>query len=309
VEPASIDESYLDVTQALPFYGMTPGALADELRRRVRAEIGITISVGVSFCKIFAKMGSDYKKPDATTVITRDNYKQLLYPLPVREMLFVGSSAAQLLNRQGITTIGELAECPKERLHALLGKMGDTLWTYANGLDQSEVRCIGESDPVKSISNDVTFARDLLGEEDVKTGIMLLSDSVGTRMRQQQVKALTVQVRIKTPELKIISRQETLHSPTDSTKEIYHTAMGIMRRSWDMRRPIRMLSVGCTNFADNDAPEQLCMFESAAAPNREKQRRLDEAVDAIRHKFGKGSIAFGQTMKTDIGGVGDKTEE
>ncbi len=308
VEAFSIDESWLDVTGSISLFG-SGRKIADELRRRVREELGLTISVGVSYNKVFAKLGSDYKKPDATTVITRENYKAILYPLPVREMLFVGASAAQLLSRQGITTIGRLAECPKERLHALLGKMGDTLWTYANGLDESEVRCIGESDPVKSISNDVTFSRDLLGEEDIKTGIMMLSDSVGTRLRAQQVKALTVQVKIKTPELKTISRQETLSCATDSTKEIYKTAMGIMRRSWDMRRPIRMLSVGCTNFSSDDAPEQLSMFTDDAAPKKEKQRKLEEAVDAIRHKFGKGSISFGQTMHSDIGRVDSKTDE
>ncbi len=308
VEAFSIDESWLDVTGSISLFG-SGKQIADELRRRVREELGLTISVGVSYNKVFAKLGSDYQKPDATTVITRENYKQILYPLPVREMIFVGASAAQTLTRQGITTIGELAECPRERLHALLGKMGDTLWTYANGLDQSEVRRIGESDPVKSISNDVTFARDLVGEEDIKTGLIMLADSVGTRMRAQQVKGYTVQVRIKTPELKTISRQATLSQPTDSTQEIYRTAMGIMRRSWDMRRPIRMLSVGCTNFSDEDAPEQLCMFEDAAAPGNQKQRKLEEAVDAIRHKFGKGSISFGRTMKTDIGSVGSKTEE
>ncbi len=308
VEAFSIDESWLDVTGSISLFG-SGRKIADELRRRLREEIGLTISVGVSYNKVFAKLGSDYKKPDATTEITRENYKQILYPLPVREMIFVGASAAQMLARQGITTIGELAECPKERLHALLGKMGDTLWTYANGLDESEVRRIGESDPIKSISNDITFSRDLLGEEDIKTGIMMLADSVGTRMRVQQVKGYTVQVRIKTPELKIISRQATLSQPTDCTKEIYRTAMGIMRRSWDMRRPIRMLSVGCTNFADEDAPEQICMFEDAAAPKNQKQRKLEEAVDAIRHKFGRSSISFGQTMKTDIGSVSNKTDE
>ena len=294
VEAFSIDESWLDVTASHALFG-DGKAIADTLRRRVREELGLTISVGVSFNKVFAKMGSDYKKPDATTCITRENYREILFPLPVRELLFVGTSAAETLGRYGIETIGQLADTPRERLHELLGKMGDTLWTYANGLDEAPVRRIGETEAAKSISNAITFARDLVGEEDLKGGLLTLCDSVGARMRAQQVEGLTVQVQIKSPELKTISRQATLREPTSSTREIYRAALGIVRRSWDMRRPVRMLSVGCTNFSSPDEPMQLTLFEEESH-ERERCQKLENTVDAIRRRFGAGCISLARTM-------------
>ncbi len=301
VEAFSIDESWLDVTASGRLFG-SGRQIADELRRRVREELALTISVGVSFNKVFAKLGSDYKKPDATTVITRENFREILFPLPVRDMLFVGPSAAQELNRKGIMTIGDLACTPPDRLHALAGKLGDMLWAYANGLDDTPVCRADESDPVKSISNSITFPRDLVGEEDMKTGLLMLSDSVGMRMRRSHVEGYTVQVQIKSPELKLISRQETLRSPTSGTKDIYQAAMAIVRRSWDMRRPVRMLTVGVTNFAAPGAPVQLSLFEEAEGEKHGRQARLESAVDDIRRRFGPGSIGFGQVMGSDLDG-------
>lgn len=301
VEAFSIDESWLDVTGSQRLFG-DGRQIADELRRRIREELGLTISVGVSFNKVFAKLGSDYKKPDATTVISRENFMEILFPLPVRDMLFVGASAAAELNRKGIMTIGDLANTPPSRLHELLGRMGDTLWAYANGLDDAPVRRADEADPIKSISNSITFHRNLEGEDDLKTGLLMLADSVGARMRRQQVEAYTVQIQIKSPELKLISRQETLKAPTASTREIYQTALGILRRSWDVRRPVRMLTVGCTNFAEPGAPRQLSLFEEEPGERKERQTRLENTVDAIRRRFGEGSIGFGQIMGSDLSG-------
>lgn len=152
VEPASIDESYLDMTGAPGFYGLSPRELADLLRRRVREEIGITISVGVSFCKVFAKMGSDYRKPDATTLIFRENYQEMLYPLPVATMLYAGRASVQTMARHGIRTIGELAARSRADLRRMLGKSGEQLWLYANGLDDSPVRRYEDRQEVKSVS-------------------------------------------------------------------------------------------------------------------------------------------------------------
>lgn len=307
VEAFSIDESWLDVTGSVHLFGEGK-SIADELRRRVREELELTISVGVSFNKVFAKLGSDYKKPDATTVITRENFKEILFPLPVSDMLFVGASAASALRSRGIETIGDLAQTPPERLHGILGKQGDVLWNYANGLDESPVRRKGESDPVKSISNSITFARNLEGEDDLKTGLLMLADSVGARMRAQHVEGHTVQVQIKSPELKVISRQETLKVPTDLTREIYQTAWRIVRRSWDMKRPVRMLSLGCTGLVERGAPVQTSFLEDQEE-DREKQARLETAVDAIRRRFGQNSIGFGQVMKNDLDATKRKLEE
>ena len=299
VEAFSIDESWLDVTGSTRLFG-DGKQIADELRRRVREELQLSISVGVSFNKVFAKLGSDYRKPDATTVITRENFREILFPLPVRDMLFVGASAAEALRIKGIQTIGDLANASPDCLRGILGRMGDMLWAYANGMDDSPVRRQGEEDPAKSISNSITFPRNLEGEEDMKTGLLMLADSVGARMRAHHVEGYTVQVQIKSPELKVISRQETLKTPTCITKEIYQTAMNIVRRSWDMKRPVRMLSLGCTNFASPGAPVQLSLFEQKEDDQRERQARLESTVDAIRRRFGAGSIGFGQVMKTDM---------
>ncbi len=294
VERFSIDESWLDVTASVKLFG-DGKTIADELRRRIREQFDLTISAGVSFNKVFAKLGSDYKKPDATTCVTRENYRELLFPLPVSDMLFVGATAAQALNRAMIFTIGDLANAPVDRLCAILGRSGETLHAYANGLDASPVRRIGESDPARSISNSITFRRDLLGEEDVKTGLMMLAESVGTRMRRERVKARTVQVQIKDTSLRVISRQETLREATGLTRDIYRTALGLVLKSWRMDQPIRLLSLGVVNFEDEDAPVQLSLFDSPDS-GKERSEKLQSAIDGIRERFGRDSISSARLL-------------
>ena len=194
VEPASIDESYLDMTGAPKFYGLSDRELADTLRDRIRTEIGITISVGVSYNKIFAKMGSDYKKPDATTEITPENYRDILWPLPVSDLMFAGKAAVSILNKKAIQTIGDLACQPKERLRDLLGKGGDQLWIYANGLDTEPVRKWGDAPEIKSVSRGMTFKRDLITEEEVKTGVAVLVDHVAMTLRRHALKGAVVKI-------------------------------------------------------------------------------------------------------------------
>ena len=300
VERFSIDESWLDVTASAKLFG-TGREIADELRGRIRNEMGLTVSCGVSFNKVFAKLGSDYKKPDATTVISRENYREILYPLPVGDMLFVGPTAARALNRAMILTIGDLAEAPPDRLRSILGRMGETLKAYANGEDDSPVRRIGETDPVKSISNSITFPRDLIGEDDIRAGLMTLAESVGERARKARVTARTVQVQIKDPALRLISRQETLDSPTSITRDIYQTALGIVMRSWRMDQPVRLLSLGVTNLEPEDAPVQTSLLDGAEGPSREKQKKLEAAIDGLRDRFGPDSVLSARSMKREDG--------
>ena len=295
VERFSIDESWLDVTGSVKLFG-DGKAIADELRRRVREQFDLTISAGVSFNKVFAKLGSDYKKPDATTCVTRENYQELLFPLPVKDMLFVGPTAAQALNRAMIFTIGDLARAPVERLTAILGRSGETLHAYANGLDTSPVRRIGETDPARSISNSITFRRDLLGEEDIKTGLMMLAESVGWRMRRERVKARTVQVQIKDTNLRVISRQETLKEATGLTRDIYRTALQLVKKAWRMDQPIRLLSLGVVNFEDENAPVQLSLFDGPAGGEKARSEKLQSAIDGIRTRFGKDSISSARLL-------------
>ena len=225
VEPFGIDESWLDITGSMHLFGGDPVAIADELRRRVREELGLSISVGVSFNKIFAKLGSDYKKPDATTLISPENWQEIVWPLPVGAMLFVGRSAQRTLAQYGVETIGQLAACRPEMLEKLLGKLGRQMHEYANGLDRSPVRPQAEREPVKSVGNGTTFPHDLTRWEEVRAGLAALSDSVAMRLRRQGLYCSGVQVTIKDSSFCSISRQKRLESPTRLMKDIQRAAM------------------------------------------------------------------------------------
>ena len=309
LEPASIDESYLDMTGAPEYYGLTPVQLADAIRERVRREVGVTISVGVSDNKVFAKMGSDYKKPDATTHITRENFRCLLWKLPVGDMLFAGRATVGELNRHHIFTIGDLAQREREWLVHILGKGGGQLWDYANGLDAEPVRLWGEKEEIKSVSRGMTFRRNLVTEEEIRCGLSVLTDEIAVQLRHHGLKGSVVQVHIKTPELKTVSRQVTLDHYTCLHREILDTCMDILRAHWPIgeRAPIRALTAGVTGLVPADqATEQLNLFAMAGlgekpALNRERQEKLEAAMDRIRTKHGSGSISMGFAENEAIG--------
>lgn len=293
VEAFSIDESWLDATGSRALFG-DGKAIADMLRKRVREEIGITISVGVSDNKTWAKMGSDYQKPDATTVITRENVGQILYPLPVEEMLFVGGSAAAELRRHGIDTVGALAVSDGAVLARYLGKQGEALARMASGQDDSPVRRWGEKEPIKSIGNSATFAHDLVGREECRRGLLTLCDSVGTRLRAQRLKCRTVTLQIKDPQLKVISRQKTLAVPTALTRQIYREACAILETSWPENAPVRLFSVTASQLLPEDetVSAQLSFIDEVCTDNP-KQRRIEEAVDQVRGRYGKSAVRNG----------------
>ena len=286
VEPFSVDESWLDVTGSQGLFG-DGKAIADELRRRVRRETGVTISVGVSFNKVFAKMGSDYKKPDATTVIRREDAPGILYPLPVEAMLFVGRSAAERLRAAGACTVGDLAAFPRERLVALLGKLGGTLSDYARGLDEAPVKRWGEADEVKSVGNSVTYPRDLCGEEELTRALSALADQVAARLRRAEVKCTAVQLTIKSPSLRVITRQKGV-APTYLRSAIRDAAVELLRANWNLSAPVRLLGItGLSLVRAADAPgTQLSLFEPGRARAAEKEEKLARAVDALRQKYG-----------------------
>ena len=300
VEPFGIDESWLDVTGSFNLFG-SGKEIANKIRDTVKTELGLTVSVGVSFNKVFAKLGSDYKKPDATTVISRENYKDIVYPLPVTDLLYVGKAAADTLVKFGIRTIGQLAECDRKVLAAKLGKMGEMIHEYANGIDDSPVKFYHEPDEVKSIGNGMTFKRNLIGLDDINAGILALSDKVATRLRKAGLKCFTVQVAIKDPQLHTITRQMKLAKPTQSSKEIRVAALDIIKRTWNLKAPIRMLTVTGAQLVDENYPEQLNLFYDGDASQREKMEKIEDTVDTIRSRYGKGSISFGSSIHKDIG--------
>lgn len=301
VEPFSIDESWLDTTGSRVLFG-DGKQIADTLRETVQGEIGITISVGVSFNKIFAKLGSDYKKPNATTVISRDNYRALVWPLPTDTLMFCGKKAAQTLAGLGIHTIGDLAGSSPEFLSSRLGKMGLQLYEYANGRDDSPVSDGRTMREVKSVGNSVTFRRDLSGPEDIHKAVRALSDSVSSRMRGQKLKCWVVQIGIKDPSFRYITRQKTLAAPTHQSKILAAAGEELIKACWNPGAPIRMLSLSGSGLVPNDAPGgQLCFFGGESGADEEREERLETAMDSIRGRFGSGAVTFGGLLKEDIG--------
>ena len=298
VEPFGIDESWLDITNSMHLFGGDGKAIADQLRERLREELGLTISVGVSFNKIFAKLGSDYKKPDATTVIDRGNWQAIVWPLPVGDLLGAGRSTQKLLRQYGVETIGQLAAFPRQTLETLLGKHGTQLHDYANGLENSPVRPQHEAEPVKSVGNGTTFPQNLTRWEEVRSGLAVLSDSVAGRLRRQGLYCGGVALTIRNAQFRQFSRQVRLDTPTHLQKDIYQTALALARQSWHAPDPIRALTVTALYLTDSaDSFQQLDLLDGAAAQREEKQERLEQAMDAIRGKYGKGAISFGNAGK------------
>jgi DNA polymerase-4 len=299
VERAGIDESYLDITGVLGLCEDGGAAAADRIRDAVRSELGLTVSAGVSFCKVFAKMGSDLNKPDGTSVITRAGYRRILHPLPVRAMMFVGGATERALTTMGVHTVGQLAAIDAELLTARLGKHGALLHRYANGMDSEPVLRAQEQEDIKSVGNGMTFRRDLVSRDDISLGLRTLSESVGYRLRRHSKKCCGVQVSIKDSELKVIDRQTQLLVPTNLAKTIYEAAMALVERSWKLGKPIRLLTVTAINLTDEGNGGQLSLFDNA--PDTARQEALERSLDALRNRYGKSVVKPASALKNDLG--------
>ena len=226
IEPFGLDESWLDVTGSVGLFG-DPMSIAREISGRIKFELGITASIGVSDNKITAKLGSDYKKPDAITRIEADNYKEIAYPLPVEDLLYVGPATSRKLRAIGIRTIGRLAECPVDVLVRRLGKMGAVLHTFANGRDVSPVQRSDHIPNIKSVGNSATTPRDLETEADVKLMLYLLAESVCARMRELVSRCTVVEIYVRDTQLNSIVRQRKLQAPSCSSQELAETGLDI----------------------------------------------------------------------------------
>ena len=294
VEPFGIDESWLDITGSMHLFGGDARDIADKLRAVVRREERLTISVGVSFNKVFAKLGSDYKKPDATTVISRENWRSIVWPLPVGDLLYVGGTAQKLLGQYGVKTIGQLAACKKETLETLMGKMGTQLYEYANGLDSAPVRARLDAEPVKSVGNGTTFPQNLTTRIQVRSGIAVLADSVATRLRREGLYAGGIQVTVRDPAFHDRSRQKQLPAPTHLIRDLTNTAMALTEELWTPPAPIRALTVTAIHLSsDGEAYEQANLFDPTAGQRNARQEKLESAMDAIRKKYGGDAIVYG----------------
>lgn len=302
VESFGADEAWLDVTGSLRYFRSSPTELANRIRGHVRQELGITVSVGVSYNKVFAKLGSDMKKPDATTLISRENYRRRVWPLPADALLFVGRTASEQLRKHGIRTIGDIARSEPRFMESLLGKGGEALWNYANGYDRSPVRCIGQLDPAKSIGNGMTFRRDLLGWDELKAGMVALSDEVAVRLRQDGLRCRTVQIMVRNPQMKTITRQCQLAQPTRLQKEIVDAAMQLLHIHWRENAPVRALSITAQNLITEEAvQEQLCLLHPVEDGRREKLERMEMTMQSLRAKYGRGCIAMGYVDNEELG--------
>ena len=296
VEPFGIDESWLDVTGTLHLFGGDPKALADRLRGEVLRRFGLTISVGVSFNKVFAKLGSDYKKPDATTVIPPEGWQSIVWPLPLGAMLFAGPAAQRILGQYGIRTIGQLAAADNALLENLLGKLGRQLWSCANGLEDSPVRPQHLQEPVKSVGNSSTFPENLTSREQIRRGAALLCDSVATRLRQQGLYCRAVQVGLRDPAFHNVSRQKHLPHSTHLMRELLDTAMELIDQIWRAPSPVRLISITALDLTDRwETYEQEDLFSPSAPIQERRQEKLEQVMDNIRRRYGTRAITYGET--------------
>ena len=295
-EPFGLDESWLDITGC---HAWKDGYLAaQEVRRQVRRETGLTVSVGVSWNKVFAKLGSDYKKPDAVTEFRRDNFKELVWPLPVGALLFAGPASCRALGAMGIRTVGQLALADPETLRLRLGKGGLTLYRYANGWDESPVRRFDCPPEVKSIGNSTTPPRDLHCEADVRRVMLALAEEVAGRLRAERMLAGQVEVAVRDAvSLRWTGHQAVLDRPTDITRELFQRAMALFDQLHAWPAALRGLGLRTAALRPSGGPEQMDLFTDYAA--RDGQRRIDAAVDAIRAKYGKKAIRYLGAAKSE----------
>ncbi|MBO5889303.1 MAG: DNA polymerase IV [Clostridia bacterium] len=291
IESFGIDECWLDVTSSIKMFG-SGEEIAEEIRKRVKGELGLTVSIGVSFNKVFAKLGSDIKKPDAVTVISKENYKDIVWKLPVENLLFVGNSTKTKLNKINILTIGDLALADSDFLSKKFGKWGQTLQIYAKGEENSEVLLDNESSEIKSVGNSITSYRDLESFDDIKIVLTILSESVSARVIEYGLsKADTLTLFVRDSELVSFTRQTKLEYPSSLSEDYFNSAYALFIKNVKGKFSIRSLGVSVSGF--NNFNEQLS-FDSL---NYDKKVKLNDAVTNIKHKYGNDSVLKGIVLK------------
>lgn len=283
VEPFGIDEAWLDVSSSKKYNG-NGFLIAEEIRKRVKEETGLTVSIGVSFNKVFAKLGSDMKKPDAVTVISKDNYKTMVWKLPVSDLLYVGRATKDKLEKLNIKTIGELATFSKQILINKLGKWGEVLLSYACGQDVDPVRKYDEKDELKSIGNSITFYRDIKNNEDVNTLLILISESVCSRMKDAGFKsARTLNLTVTTDKLENFTKMTKPHIPMSLSTEISETAFELFKKSFSWENGlVRGIGISICDFTEY---EQIDIFEKT--DKKDKLIKLEKTIENMRAKYGR----------------------
>lgn len=306
IEPFGLDEAWLDVSASTNLYG-SGEEIANEIRNRIKDELGITASVGVSWNKIFAKLGSDYKKPDATTVISRENFRELVWPLPVGDLLYVGPATNKKLALKGIHTIGELAQTSLDGLQYWFGKWGDILYAFANGLDRSPVAQMGAEAMIKSIGNSTTTPRDLENNEDVSVTLLVLCESVAVRLRELGLECQTVEISVRDNDLYTFTRQRKQPRPTNLAMELHRAAMELFHDHYRWQKPIRSIGVRGCGLCAAGGNIQLSILDDEG--RRDKKIRIETAMDDIRRRFGNLSVQRAlQLTDRGLGGINPKDD-
>lgn len=296
VEACSIDECALDMTASVAVFG-SGEEIAEKIRRAVKEELGLTVSVGVSFNKVFAKIASDMKKPDAVTVVSRENYKQKLWSLPVGAMLFVGKATEETLVRKGIRTIGDLAAADPEMLARLFGKRGRLLGAYARGEDDEPVRGEDERENLKSVGNSMTLPADVTDRAEIKRLMYVLAESVAARLRDADVgKADTVHVVVRNERMEVITFQKKV-PPTALCGEIAEAAFDLFCRHCPPGTRAHMLGITVSGFDYH--VEQLALGLDAGGRNYEKKERAEKAVAKLREKYGYATVQRGLMLEDE----------
>lgn len=309
IEQVSIDECYMDFAGIKNSYE-NPLMAAYEIKDTIKSELGFTVNIGISDVKVLAKMASDFTKPDKVHTLFKDEIREKMWPLPVEDLFMAGKSSVDTLHKLGIFNIGQLAKSPVNILESHMKSHGRMLWEYANGIDESIVNTHKEE--LKGVGNSVTLPYDFENIDDIKKVLLQLSEKVGGRLRNGAQLAKTVAVEIKYNDFTKVSRQTTLERPTDSGTEIYNLSKELFYELWN-KKPIRLLGVRTANLVEEGEPEQMSimdMLESGLVskgegtkgqempqPSREKIKKLDKALDAIKNKYGEDAVSRASLLK------------
>lgn len=283
VESFGLDEAWIDVTGSLKLFG-TGKQIAKVIQERVLDELGLTVSIGVSFNKVFAKLGSDMIKPSGLVVIDKNNYKDIAWSLPVEDLIMVGRATKDKLNKMNIYTIGDLAETPLRTLEKKFGKVGAMLWSYANGSENSKVSEVGYKTPPKSIGNSWTTPKDITNFKEAKIVYERLANSVACRLREEGYKGNVVHISIRDKKLDACTRQIKIDHYTDTAKEILQVAMNLLDENWNRQIPLRSIGIGITELKPFTTHTQYDLF--GEVQEREQETKIEVVVEAIRSKFG-----------------------
>ena len=310
VEPFGADEAWLELTNCLGVKSLSGGAkIADEIRLRIKKELGLTVSVGVSDNKAFAKLGSDYKKPDAVSIMSPENYAERIMPLDISELIFAGPKTVARLSRFGLHTFSDVVKSSRSFMRTLLGVGGEKLWLSASGYDDSPVAKVGDFVPLKSIGNSFTPPRNLESDDDVRALLAMLADTVASRLRKHSFTASGISVYVRSAELAVSEKQRVLRRPTDCTKTVFDEAYSLFSASFSdmLSCGIRSMGIRCFALSLSGVGIQTSMFDSDLI-RLEKLSRIDRTVDSIRKRYGKHAVDSGIILR-DPSLVGIKSKD